>query len=112
AVFRRRVAYFTTVWLTLLLVAFPVLDRQGWLPSSLFGWQPIPEPLSTGLSELLKSATHLIMPRWTAWWQASYSKFSVFFMISAWLLLLLFFKQSHELQKTVFARAEYAWRRV
>ena len=111
AVFRRRVAYFTTVALTLLLAAFPVLDYLGWLPGSLFGWNPIPEPLSTALSSLLKMAARFT-PSWTAWWLASFAKFPVLFLISAVMLLWLFFKKSHELQKEIFARAEYAWRRV
>jgi uncharacterized protein (DUF2235 family) len=109
AVFRRRVAYFATLALSLFLAAFPLLDRIGWLPSSLPGWDPIAGRLSRALEVIFKLAAALL-PSWTAQWFASFAAHPAVFIVAAGALLWLFVRKSDLIQQEVFARAEYAWR--
>ena len=111
AVFRRRVAYFATVALSLFLAAVPLLDSMGWLPPSLPGWDRIAGPLSHALAMLFKVAG-VFLPSWTARWFVSFANHPAVFIISAALLFWLFVRKSGLIQQEVFARAEYAWRRL
>jgi len=111
AVLRRRVAYFATVALSLFLAALSLLDRIRWLPPSLPGWDRIAGPLSHALGMLFKLAG-AFLPSWTAWWFASFANHPAVFIVSAAALLWLFVRKSGLIQQEVFARAEYAWRRL
>src|SRR5262249_37372099 len=111
AVFRRRVAYFATVALSLFLAALPLLDRINWLPPGLPGWDRIAGLLSCVLGWLFEAAG-VFLPSWTAWWFASFANHPVVFIVSAAVLLWLFLRESGLIQQEVFARAEYAWRRL
>jgi uncharacterized protein (DUF2235 family) len=127
AVVRRRVAYFATVTLTVVLALLPGVD---WL-ASVGTWPTMPPfsgivrlgealsriPIWSSLSRLvgrlLSWTLELnVVPAWASFWLTSFAKHPALFLFCAVVVLWLFFRKSHLLQDEIFARAEYAWRRV
>jgi uncharacterized protein (DUF2235 family) len=52
------------------------------------------------------------LPGWASIWIESYANHPPVFVFCGLIVLWLFFRKSQQLQDLVFARAEYAWRRV
>ena len=115
AVWCRRVAYLATVGFTVVLAALPVVDALGgssaWTSPAgripLWGWTM--DRLGALLSWVVDQG---FLPAWVSFWVRSFARHPTVFVVSAAAVLWLFFRESHELQARVRARAEYAWRRV
>lgn len=128
AVFRRRVTYFATLFLTIGLLFLPVWDL---ILETRFGREiaaPF-EPATTGIYALLSHipyfddvqqtiaagfdwARKTIIPTWAGYWADSFSHHLLFFVVSALLLAWLFVRKSQLLEGDILARAEQAWAHV
>jgi hypothetical protein len=51
-------------------------------------------------------------PAWVSFWLKSYAGHPALFLFCGLVVLWLFFRKSEQLQEQVFARTEYAWRRI
>lgn len=126
AVTRRRIAYFTTVGLTVALIV-PPLDSLltghiSWLVSSAIttvgDWVRSLPGLSGTLPKLEAGIGKGIgyLPGAVGGWSKPffgwYQQHPLFFLIAASVLAWLFFRKSALLQHEVFMRSDYAWRRV
>jgi hypothetical protein len=142
AVFRRRVAYLFTVWFTLLLAVLPLFDWitlhvwtpvAGWLDttaptvyrlliapfsglawlgnalSSILGWSSATQELGATLNWTVQRQ---FFPAWVDFWLTSFGAHPALFLFCGLTVLWLFFRKSQLLQDQIFARAEYAWRRI
>jgi hypothetical protein len=140
AVFRRRVAYLFTVAFTVVLAVLPVFDWVAlnlWAPvaewlvstipqiyqvltapflalawvgdvmSSIPGWSWVTRELGVALS-----VAKQFFPGWSAFWLDSFAKHPALSVVCAVMALWLFFRKSQLLEDQIFARAEYAWRRI
>jgi hypothetical protein len=105
AIWRRRFAYFATVFSSAILVLFPVFDWTGGLSFWTDQWLA---PLSGALSWAVEEK---FVP-WAAPWLRSFAAHPTLFLLFAALLLWLFVRKSQLLQSEIFRFAEYAWRRV
>jgi hypothetical protein len=109
--------------LSLWLAALPLFDPAfiGNVPY----WTRIAEPIGHAFTRLdalappiRVAATWLIesvtafVPAWADHWVHAFRHFPTLSVALAAIVLWLFFKKSHELQKAILARAEWAWRRV
>ncbi|MCP3468275.1 DUF2235 domain-containing protein [Bradyrhizobium sp. CCGUVB23] len=126
-IWRRRVAYFATVFSSAILALLPIFDWirgcsfwQGagasisWLLSILSrSWEPVrtaDQWLATLRSALRWAVEQQFLPRWTVHWLTSFANHPTLFLLSAALLLWLFLQESQRLQTEIFRRAENAWR--
>ena len=139
AVIRRRITYFTTLLLTIVLGVLPAFDffirsaaaaslrtaspslyrlfsapfvvahQLGRLLSGLPFWFSVTSRVSALLSMVARSG---LVPGWTSPWIASFAKHPTVFLICGTTVLWLFVRTSANLQDQIFARAEYSWRRV
>jgi uncharacterized protein (DUF2235 family) len=139
AVFRRRLAYLFTVAFTIVLAVLPLFDWMvnhlgpvaAWLKniapmiyhvmagvfslvawvantlSSIPGWSWAARQLGAALS-----AAKQFAPGWAAFWLDSFARHPALFLFCAAIVLWLFFRKSKLLEDQIFARAEYAWRRI
>lgn len=126
AVARKRWAYITTVWLTVILAVLPMLDRVPFpgfrLPSRLItvggdqirqvpglsAWLPWFEDKLSLLIGYIPS----LVGGWTRPWIQWYQTHPLFFLIAGSILAWLFVRKSALLQREVFEHADYAWRRI
>jgi uncharacterized protein (DUF2235 family) len=142
AVFRRRVAYFFTVALTIVLGALPLFDWLAdhvWTPASEWLSATVPTayvaltaPISW-LAWMADQASHIpgwsavthqigralqwtineqLFPAWVTVWLQSFGNHPSIFLLCGLSVLWLFVRKSQLLQEQVFVRAEYAWRRI
>jgi len=142
AVFRRCVAYLFTVAFTVVLAVLPLFDwvaSHVWAPVSarldaaapvLFrlliapfsglawignvlshipGWNWVTQQFGNTLNWMVDEQ---FFPAWAAIWLKSFANHPALFLFCGLTLLWLFFRKSQLLQDQVFARAEYAWRRI
>jgi hypothetical protein len=142
AVFRRHVAYLFTVAFTVVLAVLPILDWiaardfwgsvAAWLESTvpaiyrvltaalsglawfddelsrIPGWSWVTQKLGAALMAVKQFA-----PGWAAFWLESFANHPALFLFcAATAVAWLFFRKSQLLQDQIFARAEYAWRRI
>lgn len=152
AIFKRRIAYFTMVFLTALLAFFPLFDHYGLLSEDGTRWLTIFAVLNNGAQSSLAhlqailppsiaentaialesggwlagwlvgaanrslqtvlEALFSLAPSWTTWWQDSFKRHPIAFLIVSAMLAWLFFKKSSQLQRQMVERADYAWRLV
>lgn len=126
AVARKRYAYHATVWLTVGLVVPPLVslytgNTQGWFSSLLTmggdwlrSWPWLGKPLHTVEPWISKAIGYL--PSYVGGWSRPifgwYQEHPLFFLIAASILAWLFVRKSALLQREVFNRADFAWRRV
>ncbi|HET9617986.1 MAG TPA: DUF2235 domain-containing protein [Pseudolabrys sp.] len=126
AVAHRRWAYLATVWLTVVLVVVPLGDK--FFPR-LFDWV---STLITTAGDAIRRLPLLadslpwlekwidvglgyvagFIPGWAGLWFTWYRPHPLFFVIAAGLLAWLFVRKSAQLQRDVFAHADFAWRRL
>lgn len=122
AVIRRRYAYLATVWLTVFLAMLPPLDRFfGWgsavvtafadLLRLIPGVAPAMAYVDRGIAKGIGYIPAYI-GGWTRYWTDWYQQHPLFFLVAAVLLAWLFVRKNALLQDEIFARADYAWRRV
>jgi uncharacterized protein (DUF2235 family) len=142
AVFRKSVAYACTVAFTIILALLPIVDWISRNPTwneilgrlnawptvhslvtapttaivwvgeqllSIPGWHWFTQKIGEGLQWIAKMD---FLPGWANFWMNSFADHPAIFIVCAPLLLWLFVRKSQQLQDQVFARAEYAWRRV
>jgi uncharacterized protein (DUF2235 family) len=142
AVFRRRVAYVSTVAFTIVLAGLPVFDwiaRDFWGPVSAWldmtsptiyrlltapfsglawvgneltripGWSWVTRELGTVLNWTVAKQ---FFPAWATFWLESFGKHPALFLFCGLTVLWLFLRKSQLLQDQIYARAEYAWRRI
>lgn len=126
AVARRRLAYYTTVALTLFASLFLLRYVFAWpdrvlawtetalrVPLRLLAW-PIAAladslPVVTRLWDNLNAIIASVLPSWVVLVLKSIGAYPLSAVISLGLLAWLFFKKSEQLQREVSARAEWAW---
>lgn len=126
AIWRRKVAYFATVFFAASLALLPAFDCVRGLSfwhgigssmSRLFSilsgfWGPVRiadqwlAPLKTALSWAVDQK----FVAWAAPWLESFANHPTLFLFSSTALLWLFLRKSQLLQAEIFHRAEYAWR--
>jgi uncharacterized protein (DUF2235 family) len=142
AVFRRRVAYVFTVTFTVVLAALPVFDwiaGHVWAPASAWldanaptvfvmvvvpftwlawlgnelrlipGWNWTTQKVGFALNW---AVTEQFFPAWVTIWLKSFGNHPALFAFCGLAVLWLFLRKSQLLQDQIFARAEYAWRRI
>jgi uncharacterized protein (DUF2235 family) len=127
AVFRRRVAYATTVVCTIVLVLMPITD---WHPTDPWAARlfALPIAIASGVGEMLGRIPYWseliallgggirwvgqFAPGWAAPWVDAFASHPVTALFFAVVLLLLFVRTSALLENEIAARAEYAWRRI
>lgn len=115
AVTRREATYFATVALTLVLAALPAIDwltgKASWRSgtTAIPVWSDIGKLVSRALTWIL---TLDVLPGWANAWCASFARHPMLFLLAGSLLLWMFVRHSAILQDRIFARAEYAWRRL
>ena len=51
-------------------------------------------------------------PAWVSFWLKSFANHPTLFLSFGLTVLWLFFRKSYQQQDQIFARAEYAWRRI
>ena len=115
AVVRRKAAYFATVALTLVLAVLPAIDwltgNGSWRgeTGSIPVWSEIGGLVGSSLTWLLMQD---VLPGWATTWFASFSRHPMLFLLAGSVLLWLFVRHAAQVQEQIFARAEYAWRRL
>jgi uncharacterized protein (DUF2235 family) len=121
AVFRRRVAYFSTVALTVVLAILPLIDftrSNHTSPSGqvcMIGKRALTDVLSYAqdatdcVSSGMNLAADLPLFPGSSVWLSSFSRHPVLVLICLPVLVWLFFRKSLLLQEQICARAEYAW---
>ena len=115
AVIHRKSAYFATVVLTLILATLPAVD---WLTGNA-SWRsgtaaiPVWSDIGSFISKALIWILALdVLPGWASAWCASFARHPMLFLLAGSLLLWLFVRHAAAIQDQIFARAEYAWRRL
>ena len=115
AVVQRKAVYFATVALTLVLALLPAIDwltgNASWRghTGSIPLWSETGTAVSKALTWILKQD---VLPGWATTWCASFARHPVLVLLTAPVLLWLFVRHSAAVQERIFARAEYAWRRL
>ena len=115
AVIRRKAAYFATVALTLVLTALPAVDwltgNASWRSgtAAIPVWSDVGGLVSRALIWILALD---VLPGWASTWCASFARHPMLLLLAGSLLLWLFVRHAGEVQEQIFARAEYAWRRL
>src|SRR5262249_56611176 len=109
----RRLSYLATVALSALLVSFPLLDKWA-LPAieNVLPAAATPDPLRPivdRLSGVIPADFANILPGWSRPWVASFLPPPTIALVSALLLIWLFWRKSGQLQQKIAARAELAW---
>lgn len=109
----RRLSYLATVALSVLLVGFPLLDKwalpaiENILPAAAT-LDPL-RPVVDRLSGIVPADFADILPGWSRPWVASFLHRPTIALVSALLLIWLFWRKSGQLQHKIAARAELAW---
>jgi len=115
AVVRRKATYFATVALTLVLALLPAIDwftgNASWRghTGSIPVWSEIGTATSKSLTWILSKD---LLPGWATTWCASFARHPMLVLLVGPVLLWLFVRHSAHVQEQIFARAEYAWRRL
>jgi hypothetical protein len=115
AVLRRKATYFATVALTLVLALLPAIDwltgNASWRghTGSIPVWSEIGTATSKSLTWILSKD---LLPGWATTWCASFARHPMLVLLVGPVLLWLFVRHSAHVQEQIFARAEYAWRRL
>ena len=126
AIWRRRFAYFATVFFSAILVLLPAFDcirglsfwqSAGSSMSRLLlllsrSWQPVrtaDQWLAPVRSALRRAVEQQFLPHWAEHWLTSFANHPTLFLLSATLLLWLFVRKSQLLQTEIFHRAQHAW---
>jgi uncharacterized protein (DUF2235 family) len=128
AVFRRRVAYLTTVAGTVILALLPAFDwlaSHDWTARRLAGPIALIDAIGSTLTSIplwsqgtrwlgdqLLTWGPEVAPGWASPWVTSFAQHPAAAMPLAVIVLWLFVRKSALLQADVSARAEYAWRHV
>jgi len=115
AVIRRKATYFATVGLTLVLAGLPAIDwltgNASWRSgtAAIPVWSDVGGLVSRALIWILALD---VLPGWASTWCASFARHPMLLLLAGSLLLWLFVRHAGEVQEQIFARAEYAWRRL
>jgi uncharacterized protein (DUF2235 family) len=120
AVFRRQVAYLSTVALTFVLAVLPVLDglatvlrARATLWTSFLADVPVWSVATGWVSHKLTLVLRIgVFPGWLSFWVASFARHPTLALVCGGIVAWLFVRKSSQIQDQIFARAEYAWRRV